>query len=172
MIAVGDHVLRPFRREDASAWCAYLQDPHVTEHTSWPSITAELIADLVERNIADYAEMKSLRWALARRDDNKLIGMCGYIHWSREMGTAEIAYDLSPAYWGRGLMSAAVNAAVAWAFDAGSLGRIEALVMTTNLPSIAVADRTGFRLDQTLPAHRTVRGVPRDYYRYVIESPR
>lgn len=67
-LAVGEHVLRPFRSADAAAWYEYLIDPRVTEHTSWPPITPELIAALVKSVIADYAELKSLRWALGRRD--------------------------------------------------------------------------------------------------------
>src|SRR5688572_15495833 len=137
-LAVGEHVLRPFRSDDAAAWCAYLTDPRVTEHTSWPSITPELITGVVAKTIADYGRRESLRWALVRGDDDKLIGSCGYNRWAAEQGTAELAYDLAPAYWGLGLMSGAVRAAVAWALGAGSLNRVEAFVMTTNEPSIKV----------------------------------
>ena len=169
-LAVGEHVLRPFRSGDAAAWCAYLTDPRVTEHTSWPPITPELIAALVERTIADYAELKSLRWAFARREDDRLIGSCGYTRWSRELSTAELAYDLAPAYWRLGLMSAAVRAVVAWALGPGSLNRVEALVMTTNERSIAVLERTGFSREKMLAGHRLARGVPRDFYLYAVAS--
>jgi RimJ/RimL family protein N-acetyltransferase len=151
-------------------WCAYLEDPRVTEHTSWPVITPAFIAGLVERVIADYDESKSLRWALARGDNDKLIGSCGYTRWVREQGTAELAYDLAPSYWGRGLMSAAVRAAVAWAFRVGHFGRVDAFVMTTNAPSIAVLERTGFRREQMLAGHRVAHGVPRDFYLYSAVS--
>ena len=111
-LAVGEHVLRPFRNDDAAAWYSYLVDQRVTEHTSWPPITSELITTLVERTIADYDEMRSLRWAFVRGYDDQLIGSCGYTRWVREQGSAELAYDLAPTYWGFGLMSAAVRAAV------------------------------------------------------------
>jgi ribosomal-protein-alanine N-acetyltransferase len=170
-LAVGEHVLRPFRSGDAAAWYAYLIDPRVTQHTSWPSITPELITSLVEKTIADYDSRESLRWALARADDDKLIGSCGYNRWAREQGTAELAYDLAPQYWGRGLMSAAVRAAVTWALGAGSLRRVEAYVMTTNQPSISVLERTGFRREGMRMGHRIARGVPRDFYLYSIAAP-
>jgi len=140
----------------------------VTEHTSWPPITSELITSLVDKTIADYDELKSLRWAVARTNDDKLIGSCGYSRWSSEQGSAELAYDLAPAYWGFGLMSAAVRAAVAWALDTGSLSRIDAFVMTTNAPSIAVLERTGFRRGSVLTGFRVARGVPRDFYSYSV----
>jgi [ribosomal protein S5]-alanine N-acetyltransferase len=169
-LTVGEYVLRPFRNNDAADWCAYLADPRVTEHTSWPPITSEFITSLVERVIADYDEPRSLRWALARGDNDKLIGSCGYTRWVRDQGTAELAYDLAPAYWGLGLMSAAVRAAVAWALQAGSFRRVDALVMTTNNPSIAVLERTGFRREKMLAGHRVARGVPRDFYLYSVVS--
>ena len=172
-LAVGEHVLRPFRSDDAAAWCAYLTDPRVTEHTSWPSITPELITGVVAKTIADYGRRESLRWALVRGDDDKLIGSCGYNRWAAEQGTAELAYDLAPAYWGLGLMSGAVRAAVAWALGAGSLNRVEAFVMTTNEPSIKVLERTGFRRERMLAGHRVARGVPRDFYLYsIVSAPR
>ena len=170
-LAVGEHVLRPLRNDDAADWYAYLADPRVTEHTSWPPITLELVTSLVAKNIADYDQLESLRWALARRDDDKLIGSCGYTRFAREQGTAELAYDLAPEYWGRGVMSAAVRAAVAWAFEGGSLSRVEAFAMTTNGPSIAVLERVGFRRERMLAAHRVARGVPRDFYLYSIVPP-
>jgi ribosomal-protein-alanine N-acetyltransferase len=169
-LAVGEHVLRPFKRADAAAWCAILVDPRVTEHTSWPPITPELIATLVERAVADYAELKSLRWAFARGADNVLIGSCGYTRLLREQGTAELAYDLAPAFWGLGLMSAAVRAAVAWALGPGSMTRVEAYVMTTNERSIALLQRNGFQRERLLAAHRVARGVPRDFYLYSVAS--
>ena len=120
--------------------------------------------------IADYATLKSLRWVLARKDDDELIGSCGYTRWLPEQRGAELGYDLAPAYWGFGLMTAAVRAAVAWAFDTALLSRVEALVMTTNGPSIAVLERTGFQKETTLVGYRVARGVPRDFYRYSIAS--
>jgi ribosomal-protein-alanine N-acetyltransferase len=138
----------------------------VTEHTSWPAITTELITSLVETIITDYAEPKSLRWAFARRDDDALIGSCGFTRFEREQRTAELAYDLAHACWGRGLMTAAVRAVVEWAFATDFLRHIEAFVMTTNAPSIAVLERTGFRRQTMLAGHRLARGVPRDFYLY------
>ena len=165
-LVIGEHVLRPFRSDDAAAWYAYLSDARVTEHTSWPPITSDLITGLVAKIIADYVELKSLRWALARGDDDELIGSCGYTSWLREQGTAELAYDLAPSYWGRGVMTAAVRAAVTWALATGFVSRVDALVMTSNEASIAVLERTGFRRERLLAGHRLVRGVRRDFYLY------
>jgi ribosomal-protein-alanine N-acetyltransferase len=167
-IELGEHVLRPFRRSDAGAWFAYLSDPRVTEYTSWPAVTRESIDALVERVIADYATMLALRWAIARRTDDVLIGSCGYIRIGCEEGTAELAYDLAPAYWGSGIMTAAVRGAIGWASDTRQIGRIEALVLATNARSIAVLERADFKRDVLLKRHREVRGSLRDFYLYSL----
>jgi ribosomal-protein-alanine N-acetyltransferase len=169
-LQVGDYVLRPFRPEDASAWHAYLADPRVTEHTSWPPITLEFITGRVGKVIDDYESLRSLRWAIARGDDDVLVGTCGYNQWHAAEGTAELAYDLSSSYWRRGLMSAAVRTVVEWSFRMGYLSRVEAFVMTTNEPSIALLERVGFQRERMLEGHRMARGVPRDFYLYTRHS--
>lgn len=167
-LAIGEHILRPFRRDDAADWYAYLADPRVTEHTSWPPITPELIVSSVDTAIAGYEARRSLRWALARVRDDRLVGSCGFTRWSAEQGSAELTYDLAPAYWGSGLMRRAVRAAVTWALDAGSLDRVEAFVMTTNERSMAVLERSGFQRGGVLEGFRVARGVPRDFVSYSI----
>jgi ribosomal-protein-alanine N-acetyltransferase len=169
-LPVGDYVLRPFRSEDAAAWFEYLADPRVTEHTSWPPITREFVTAVVDKVMQDYADLQSLRWAFAGCEDNVLVGSCGYTRWLRKEAKAELAYDLAPSHWRRGLMSSAVRAVVEWAFQFGSLRRVEAFVMTTNEPSIAVLERTGFRREHRLAGHRLARGALRDFYLYSVES--
>ena len=168
-LPVGQYQLRPFSLDDASAWYAYLSEPRVVEHTSWPPITREFISTLVGKLIEDYDELRSLRWALARRTDNVLVGSCGFTSWRGEQGTAELAYDLAPPYWRQGLMGAAVGQAVGWAFQFGALRRVEAFAMTTNEPSIRLLARSGFARERLLLGYRVARGVPRDFYQYAIE---
>ncbi len=169
-LQIGDYVLRPFHREDAGAWFEYLADPRVTENTSWPPITREFVAGLVEKVINDYADLQSLRWAVVGRKDDILVGSCGYTRWLGDQAKAELAYDLAPSHWRRGVMRSAIRVAVDWAFQFGSLNRVEAFVMTTNEPSIAVLERTGFRREGVFAGHRLARGVPRDFYLYSVES--
>jgi [ribosomal protein S5]-alanine N-acetyltransferase len=172
-LRIGDYVLRPFKPADAAAWYEYLADPRVTEHTSWPVVTPDFVATLVARLIDDYATAKSMRWAIARVSDDRLVGACGYSRWSTPEGTAELAYDLSPAYWRRGIMKAAVEAAVGWALSTGVFHRIEALAMTTNQASIGLLERAGFQREQLLKDHRMARGTLRDFYLYsrCLEAP-
>lgn len=165
-------MLRPLRRSDSAAWYAYLSDSRTTEHTSWPEVSAVMIAGVVDRLIGEYGAGTSLRWALARRSDDELVGTCGYTRIDAGQAAAELAYDLAPAFWGRGVMRSAVDAAVDWAFTDGGLQRVEALVMVTNSRSIRLLERCGFARERHLPGHRIARGTPRDFWCYGKERVR
>lgn len=169
VLPLGEFVLRPLRPSDSAPWCRYLSDSRTTEHTSWPEISRAMVGELVDRLIGEYASRASLRWALARASDDKLVGTCGFTRIDADLG-AELAYDLAPEYWGRGVMSAAVNSATQWALADGGLRRIEALVMVTNTRSIALLERCGFVRERLLIGHRIARGTPRDFWRYARHS--
>ena len=164
VIELGDFRLRPQRAGDESALSDYLCDPRVIEHTSIPLLDPDTIAANVRRDIAAYASGASCRWALANAED-RLIGICGFNHWSFEHEHAELAYDLDPRYWGRGYMRRAVNACLEWAFGSG-FNRIFAYAMTSNLRSIAVLERCGFEREGTLREFRIARGTARDFHLY------
>ena len=164
---LGDLRLRPLRAGDELYLAAYLGDPLVTEHTSIPPVTADSLAAAVRRDIAAYAGGTSCRLALAKSDD-ELIGICGFNNWSLVHGHAELAYDLAPAYWGRGYMRRAVEALLAWAFNSVALNRVHAFVMTSNLRSIGLLERCGFTREGTLRQYRMARGTPRDFHVYAL----
>ena len=64
--------------------------------------------------------------------------------------TAELGYYLGRAYWGRGIMTWAVEAACQWAFAHTDLLRIYAMPFVRNLPSCRVLEKAGFQLEGTL----------------------
>ena len=64
--------------------------------------------------------------------------------------TAELGYYLGRAYWGRGIMTWAVEAACQWAFAHTDLLRIYAMPFARNLPSCRVLEKAGFQLEGTL----------------------
>lgn len=166
VLPLGEFILRPLRPGDSGAWFRYLSDPRTTEHTSWPEVSGAMVAGLVDRLIGEYVSRASLRWALARASDDELVGTCGYTWIDADKAVAELAYDLAPDYWRRGIMSSAVDAAVNWAFADGGLRRVEALAMVTNRASIALLERCGFARERLLVGHRIARGVPRDFWCY------
>ena len=67
-----------------------------------------------------------------------------------ERVSAEVGYWLSPAYWRRGVMTAALSALLPWAFDAFELERIFALPFAENGASRRVLEKAGFTLEAIL----------------------
>jgi RimJ/RimL family protein N-acetyltransferase len=169
-LELGAWRVRALREEDAAAWTAYLRDPAVTEHTSWPPVDLPLITSVVRRAIAAYAERSSCRCAVARAEDDRLIGSCGFSTWSDTHGMAELVYDLAAEHWGRGTMSAAVRALTGWAFASG-IHRVQAVVLPSNLPSARLLERCGFQREGLLRGYRRVRGTPRDFWMYSLLAP-
>lgn len=165
--SLGQFRLRPFRLSDAPAWHAYLSDPLVIEHTSLPVLSPAAVEAMVSRTLDGYAHATSCRWALADASDS-LIGTCGFSNWSLTHAHAELVYDLSPSFWGRGLMRAAAQQVLSWAFHTAGFNRVHAFVMTTNAPSIRLLETLGFSREGTLGQFRIARGLARDFHVYAL----
>lgn len=165
--SLGEFTLRPFRPADAEAWLSYLSEPRVIEHTSYPELDLAAVEAMVGRQLAGYAGGTSRRWALADARD-QLIGTCGFSNWSLPHAHAELVYDLAPAFWGKGLMRAAVRQVLSWAFDTAGFNRVHAYVMTSNAPSIRLLESLRFAREGTLRQFRIARGVARDFHLYAL----
>lgn len=70
-----------------------------------------------------------------------LLGFCGT---HREGQDAEIGYWLGEPYWGKGYMSEAVEAVIAWYFEHSGANRLVSGVFHFNAPSLAIQDKFGF----------------------------
>jgi len=61
--------------------------------------------------------------------------------------TAELGYWLAEPFWGRGIVAAAVNAVVGYAFDSLGLVRVYAEPYAPNRASARVLEKAGFQLE-------------------------
>jgi ribosomal-protein-alanine N-acetyltransferase len=156
-------LLRP---GDADAIYAYLRNPLVTDLTSFPPVSLALAEALIERSLARWAAGEPARWGLALGPADQLIGTCGFVDWSRDHQWADLAYDLAPDHWGKGLMGRAVAAVVEWAFRDGLVDRVQAFVRVDNVRSSRVLERAGFAREGCLRGYRVCRGQRHDFYVY------
>lgn len=158
-------VLRQLERTDIPAWFDYLSIPEVIEHTSWNLGSA---ADLVPMLDAyeSGAPTSMRRMAIVDEEHGALVGTIGFHTISDVNRSAEIAYDLAPAYWGRGIASAVCAAVTAWAFTHEGRLRVQGVVLETNLRSDAVLRKCGFSYEGLLRAYRMVRGTPGNFRMY------
>lgn len=78
--------------------------------------------------------------------DGKAVGGVGFVMGSDvERISAEIGYWLGEQYWGRGIMTSAVQEAVKYAFETLPIMRIYAGVFEYNIPSMKVLEKAGFK---------------------------
>lgn len=84
------------------------------------------------------------RWVLVLKESGESVGTCGFHRWDRQKGSAEMGYDLQPAFWGKGLMTEALRAIIDFANNNMAIRRIDAHIYEGNEKSIAIATRLGF----------------------------
>jgi len=162
---LGQVRMRPFVEGDAPAWLGVVTDTAITSCTSWGITSISEMTQLVRRTIAGYADSTSRRWAL-EVPDLGVVGSCGFKWWDSRNAVAEIAYELAPHYWRRGIVKEAVRAAVHHGFTAMDLARIEATVMVDNQPSTRLLEGAGFAREGRLRECRLCAGVRRDFFVY------
>ena len=146
-------------------WFAYLSIPEVIRHTSWNVSSPEDLVPLVEA-----CESTSLasdrRMAIVDRASDALVGTIGFHTVSEKNRSAEIAFDLAPTHWGRGIATALCAAVTEWSFSTYGFVRVQATVLETNLRSEQVLKKCGFRHEGLLRAYRMVRGAPGNFRMY------
>ena len=164
--------LRPYRHADVDAMFRLYSDPLVMRYWSFPPWTELAQAEAyLQRVLGEMAEGRVLPWAVANRDDDRLIGTTTLFAFDAVQGRAELGYSLDPKCWGKGLAAEALRLALVHGFDALRLRRVEADVDPRNTPSCRLLERLGFRLEGLLRARWRVAGEICDTAFYGLLAP-
>jgi [ribosomal protein S5]-alanine N-acetyltransferase len=156
---------RPVGIADAAAiFSAYGADPLVARYMTW-----RVHSDMsdVERYLATMepfvAQGRRQVLALAERaDPDRLIGTFEARFEAHRM---DVGYVLGRIYWGRGLMTEALSAAVAWARTTPRIRRVWAVCDIDNRASARVMEKAGLVFEGVLrrwAMHPNIADVPRD----------
>ena len=114
------------------------------------SVTPESQEAVMRRAHADFLARTDLMLLLLLKDTNTLVGSSGLHRIDWRVPKFEIGYWLRTGYTGRGLMTEAVTAIAAFAFDTLGAHRVEIRCDERNTRSAAVARRCGFPLEGVL----------------------
>lgn len=145
-LPVTDHplaYLRPLRAADLEPWSRYLNLPEVYQHTSWNHPSSQELSSYLDDGM-DKEPSARLRMAIADRGDDRLLGTVGFHTVSEQNRSAEIAYDLHPTIWHKGVATAMTAVMVAWAHNETRIVRVQATVLQSNASSIRLLERVGF----------------------------
>ena len=85
-----------------------------------------------------------INWAITIKGEPKLIGIIGHYKISPENHRAEMGYMLDPEVSGKGYMTEAIKAVVAYGFEQMNLHSIEAIIDPENIASEIVLQKNGF----------------------------
>lgn len=106
---------------------------------------------MIDDNIA---KGKSIMWAICTQDNPSLMGTICLFNIDTERSTAEIGYELLPAFQGKGIFKEVMPAVISFAFNSLGARAIEACVSSANLVSIKLLERHGFAEITMLPEER------------------
>lgn len=137
--------LRELVPGDAEALFAVFSDPKVMAGHGQPAYKDVAEAHrLINWYAKAFSEKRALRWAVTFRDDDTILGTCGYHVITARHYRAEIGYELNATYWRQGIMSEAVRAAVRFGLAEMGFHRIEAIVDPENPASANLLRKVGF----------------------------
>lgn len=95
-----------------------------------------------------------LLFLLEEKTSQTIFGRCGLHNWFAEHRRAEIGYHITiEDYKRKGFMTEAVNAVIDYGFTELKLHRIEALVGSTNIPSLKIMEQHHFVREGLLRQH-------------------
>lgn len=156
-------LLRPVEAADLPDLMAVNGDPEVTRFL--PYDTWQSLADgeaWFARSAALGASGTGQLFALISKPESKALGTLVLFRYDEASRRVELGYVLGRAHWGKGLMTEAIGAACACAFDDLGIRRIEAEVNPENLASCALLTRVGFAFEGRLRKRWVAKGIDYD----------
>ena len=156
-------VLRWISEDDIDGLYEVFSNPQVMRYWSTPPLANREAAAQLQSEIAHGNESNAmLKWGLALRDSNRVIGTTTLFNLNLENGRAELGYALGHAHWGKGYMHEALQALLTHAFEVMQLRRLEADVDPRNTASIRALERLGFQREGFLRERWHVNGEIQD----------
>lgn len=147
-------VLRQITPEDSGDLFHYFSLDEVTKFYDVESFTnVQQAEELIDRWQQRFEKNLGIRWGITLKYENRVIGTCGYHGWMKHHFKAEIGYELTPDYWGKGFMTEAIQRVTEFGFRDFGLNRIEAFVEPGNVNSRKVLEKAGFSEEGILKEH-------------------
>ena len=150
--------LRNFKPGDKDAIFNLYSNPILTAYMMNPITTSEQAKEILHDYSDCFSSGKGIVWAIATLQQPFVIGTCGFETIDHYDKRAEIGFDLSPDYWGQGLMKEALSAVIEHGFTEMGLNRIQAYVHIENDRSVKLLKSYGFVVEGVLRNYRWFKG--------------
>ncbi|WP_054027749.1 GNAT family N-acetyltransferase [Bacillus sp. FJAT-28004] len=123
-----------------------------------PFITAEEAINEMDWYHEIFKAQSGLRWMIEHNESKKVIGTCGFLNYEKIHNRVEIGYDLTPRYWGKGIMTEVVKCIMHFGFLTMKVNKIEAKVEPENEASVQLMNKLGFHKEGVLRQHEFEKG--------------
>lgn len=141
-------LLRRMQVGDCYDMYEYASDPNVTRFLTWsPHPDMEYTKEYLQYIANHYKLGDFYDWAVILREENKMIGTCGFTRFHMHHDCGEVGYVINPAYRGRGIACEAVQTVMRFGFSNLGLHRIEAKYMDGNEASRRVMEKVGMTFE-------------------------
>ncbi|QBD79854.1 N-acetyltransferase [Ktedonosporobacter rubrisoli] len=155
--------LRQIRPSDAEELYAILSDEEAMKYYGHlPHRTLADTYELIDKIQERYAQRTAIRWGIAFKGQDRLIGTCGFHHPDTGFHCAETGYELDRAFWRQGIMREAMRAILRYGFEELGLHRIEAIIDIKNVASKQLLLKLGFTYEGVLRERYYLNGVFED----------
>ena len=143
-------VARPWRADDAAAVRRCFDDPGIQQ---WHVRRLDT-EDEAREWVAQWPQRWNLEtdasWAIARADDDEVVGQVGFRVIRLDEARANMSYWVAPAARGKGIAGRAAAALACWGMEVVGFERLSLVHAVSNLPSCRIAEAAGFDYEGTL----------------------
>lgn len=141
-------LLRFLKATDKKEIFILRSDPVINKYIDRPAPTKieEALLFIKNRN-ENIKENKALYWAITLKGNPKVIGTICLWNFSEDKKTAELGYELFPAYQGKGIMSEAIKKVIESAFEIMGVETLEAFTHKDNQKSRLLLSKNNFLHD-------------------------
>jgi RimJ/RimL family protein N-acetyltransferase len=140
--------LRTLKSSDAHSICKNANDKEISENTPLPyPYTLKHAHDFIRICQRHYKNKTDYELGIEFKRTGEIIGMISLMHIDNKNRNAEVGYWLGKRYWKKGIASEALTLILNFGFNNLKSVRIYAKVLHTNLPSIKLLQRTGFKYE-------------------------
>jgi RimJ/RimL family protein N-acetyltransferase len=152
-------VLRQFREEDIGRLAELMANRDFMRFSLGP-YTREQTKTVLQKFLSWNKAGLPSPFAVVLRENDDILGYCGFLHHSEVPEEVEIGYRLDPVYWNRGLITEAARTVRDHAFGDLKLPRVISLIHPENIPSRRVAEKIGMTPEKQI----TFSGFPTNLF--------
>ena len=146
--------IRVWKEQDQSLLHSIMSNADVMRYVwDYKPATIEQIQDFIRKCIREADKRGWTTWALILKEDQSLIGYCGFLtrNYGEYKGETEIGWLVAKEHWGKGIATEAAKAVLDFGFSSWKFDRVIASARSENTQSVKVMIKIGMSLLENSP---------------------